>query len=117
MAGRTDMDIVNVDAAFGLFESQKRGKCMVIGRSGNEGLNIGNIMRCLGGGHPAAGSAVLKDVNADAVEERITERIEGNQQTSVQISDLIAFPVFTVFPDLLIIIKKNCRFLPPCRAV
>ncbi len=113
------MDIANVDAAFGLFESQKRGKCMVIGRSGNEGLNIGSIMRCIGGGgHPAAGSAVLKDVNADAVEELIMELIEGNQQTSVQISDLMSFPVFTVDTGITmaeagrLLREKGCTGLP-----
>jgi tRNA nucleotidyltransferase (CCA-adding enzyme) len=91
------MDIANVDAAFGLFETGGRGKCMVIGRSAVEGLNIGSIMRCLGGGgHPAAGSAMLQDVNPDAVEAMILELIEGNQQASVRVSDLMSFPVISV---------------------
>jgi nanoRNase/pAp phosphatase (c-di-AMP/oligoRNAs hydrolase) len=90
-------EILNVDAAFGVFVDEDRDKCMVIGRSNADGLDIGSIMRGMGGGgHPAAGSAVLKSVNPDVVEEIIRALIEGNQQASVQISDLMSFPVFTV---------------------
>ena len=49
-----------------------------------------------GGGHPAAGSAVLKSVNPDAVKDMIRELIQGNQQAYVQVSDLMSFPVYTV---------------------
>ncbi len=90
-------EILNVDAAFGVFVDEDRDKCMVIGRSNADGLDIGSIMRGMGGGgHPAAGSAVLKSVNPDVVEEIIRALIEGNQQASIQISDLMSFPVFTV---------------------
>ncbi len=93
-------EILNVDAAFGVFVDEDRDKCMVIGRSNVDGLDIGSIMRSMGGGgHPAAGSAVLKSVNPDAVEDMIRELIQGNQQASVQISDLMSFPVYTVPPD------------------
>ena len=93
-------DIVNVDAAFGIFTDQHKGRTMVIGRSEVEGLNVGMIMRSMGGGgHPAAGSALLKEVNPDAVEKWIVELIKGNQQASVQIGDLMSFPVMTVSPE------------------
>ena len=96
---RMYMDIANVDAAFGLFETRGQGKCIVIGRSGVEGLNIGSIMHCLGGGgHPSAGSAVLQEVNPDAVESMIADLIRGNQQASVQVLDLMSFPVISVEP-------------------
>jgi len=93
-------DIVNVDAAFGLFESpQKNGptRCMLIGRSDNDSLDVGNIMKSLGGGgHPGAGSAMLTGVNLKTAEQMIVDLIQGNQQSSVQISDLMSFPVFSV---------------------
>ena len=96
-------DIVNVDAAFGLFVTiDKKGtqRCMVIGRSDNEGLDMGTIMKSLGGGgHPGAGSAMLKGINPGAAEEMIVDLIEGNQQSSVQISDLMSFPVYSVSTD------------------
>ncbi len=113
------MNIANVDAAFGLFESRDQNKCMVIGRAANEGLDIGGIMRCLGGGgHPAAGSAVLKGVNPQVVEEMITDLIAGNQQTSVQVSDLMSFPVHTVEAGTsmreagMLLRNKGCTGLP-----
>jgi len=94
-------EILNVDAAFGIFENPLKKTCMVIGRSISDGIHIGAIMRSLGGGgHPGAGSAMLKSVNPDTVEEMILELIAGNQQASVQISDLMSFPVFTVTSDM-----------------
>lgn len=93
-------DIMNVDTAFGIFVDEERNRCMVIGRSTDEGLDVSKIMRSMGGGgHPAAASAVLKGVNPEAVEEWILELIQGNQQTSVQISDLMSFPVRNVPPE------------------
>lgn len=116
---RMYMDIANVDAAFGLFQSKGSKKCMVIGRAANEGLDIGGIMRCLGGGgHAAAGSAMLKDVNMDAVEAMIADLISGNQQASVQVSDLMSFPVFSITSDTtmaearLLMRQKDCTGLP-----
>jgi nanoRNase/pAp phosphatase (c-di-AMP/oligoRNAs hydrolase) len=91
------IDIANLDAAFGLFDNQDHSKCMVIGRSVAETLDIGAMMRTLGGGgHSAAGSAVLKGVNPDAIEEMILNLIEGNQQSSIQVSDLMSFPVISI---------------------
>jgi len=116
---RMYMDIANVDAAFGLFQSKGGKKCMVIGRAANEGLDIGSIMRCLGGGgHAAAGSAMLKDVKMEAVESMISDLISGNQQASVQVSDLMSFPVYSVASDTsmaearLLMRRKDCTGLP-----
>ena len=93
-------DIVNVDAAFGLFINEgKKGKnkCIVIGRSNNDDLNIGMLMKSLGGGgHPGAGSAMLKGVKSETVEKIIIDLMTGNRYSSVQISDLMSFPVFLV---------------------
>jgi nanoRNase/pAp phosphatase (c-di-AMP/oligoRNAs hydrolase)/CBS domain-containing protein len=115
-------DIANVDAAFGLFTStSKKGnsKCMVIGRSENDGLDVGGIMKSLGGGgHPGAGSAMLKGANPEAVEQMIVDLIQGNQQSSVQISDLMSFPVFSVPSDTSmakaakILRDRGCTGLP-----
>jgi len=112
-------EIVNADAAFGIFVNKKQGKCMVIGRSVSDTLNIGLIMRSLGGGgHPGAGSAMLKSANPAAVEEMIKELIEGNQQSSVRVSDLMSFPVITVSPDTkmkevaMLLREKGCSGFP-----
>ena len=93
-------EIVNVDAAFGIFVHPKRGNIIVIGRSGSDGFDVGLIMRALGGGgHPAAGSALIKSVNPEGVEQMIVKLISGNQPTAVQISDLMSYPVVTLSPD------------------
>jgi len=93
-------EILNVDAAFGIFVDEERNQCMIIGRSNADGFDIGTIMRSMGGGgHPAAGSALLESVNPDTVEDMIRELIQGNQQASVQISDLMSFPVVAVSPN------------------
>jgi len=100
MVVRMFRELLNVDAAFGIFSSQQNKKCMVIGRSDNDGLNVGSIMRSLGGGgHPGAGSAMLKEVNPDAVASMIKALIHGNQEASVQVSDMMSSPVYTILPD------------------
>jgi tRNA nucleotidyltransferase (CCA-adding enzyme) len=90
-------EIVNVDVAFGVFQDVDRNKCMVIGRSAVDEVNIGMLMRSLGGGgHPGAGSALLKAVHPDTIEEIIIELLSGNQHSSVMLSDIMSYPVITV---------------------
>jgi nanoRNase/pAp phosphatase (c-di-AMP/oligoRNAs hydrolase) len=43
-------EILNVDAAFGIFSDKAHNRCMIIGRSNADGLDIGSIMRSMGGG-------------------------------------------------------------------
>ena len=93
-------EIVNVDAAFGIFKDVERDKCMVIGRSNVDEINIGLIMRSMGGGgHPGAGSALLKATNPEVVKEMLEELIAGNQHSSVMLSDIMSYPVMTVTED------------------
>lgn len=112
-------ELLNADAAFGIFTTRDGDRSMVIGRSNVEGLSVGGIMQTLGGGgHPGAGSAMLRNVNPEAVEQMILELIQGNQQASVQVSDLMSFPVETVSPDRTmgevakLLRRKGCTGLP-----
>lgn len=112
-------EIMNVDAAFGIFSDKEKGRCIVIARSAIDGLNMGILMKSLGGGgHPGAGSAMLRNVNPDAVEAMIVDLIQGNQQASVQISDLMSFPVISISPHTpmeeaaAILRQKGCTGLP-----
>ncbi|MDJ0986650.1 MAG: CBS domain-containing protein [Desulfobacterales bacterium] len=92
-------EILNVDVVFGIFVDLKRGNTMVIGRSGADGFDVGMIMRAMGGGgHPSAGSALIKSIDPDVVEHRIIELIRGNKPSAIQISDLMSYPVVTVSP-------------------
>mgnify|MGYP000052319085 CR=1 FL=1 len=93
-------EIVNVDAAFGIFDHKESDKCIVIGRSSVGDLNIGTIMRSMGGGgHPGAGSAMLRSVNPSALRDWIVELLEGNQESSIQVRDLMSYPVHSVASD------------------
>ncbi|MBF0227133.1 MAG: CBS domain-containing protein [Desulfobacterales bacterium] len=112
-------EIVNVDAAFGIFVDDSKAKCIIIGRSNNESLNVGSIMRSMGGGgHPGAGSSLLKSVNPDAIKEWIIELIKGNQEGSVNIKDLMSYPVHTVESSIPMrevmekLRKKGCTGFP-----
>lgn len=112
-------EILNLDAAFGIFVHDEHEKCFIIGRSTVEAINIGTIMRSMGGGgHPGAGSAMLKNVNPDALYDWILELLKGNQQASVQVGDLMSYPVITVPSDASmekvaeILRKEGCTGLP-----
>ncbi|GAB6143952.1 CBS domain-containing protein [Desulfocicer niacini] len=112
-------EIVNVDAAFGIFNDVERDRCMVIGRSNIEGINIGVIMRSMGGGgHPGAGSALLKKTNPDVIKEMVVEMVKGNQHSSVMLSDIMSYPVTTVHEDTsvddvaMILREKGCTGMP-----
>jgi tRNA nucleotidyltransferase (CCA-adding enzyme) len=112
-------DILNVDAAFGIFVHKDNERSIVIGRSGVDDINIGSIMRSMrGGGHPGAGSAMIKSVKPEALKEWLLELLRGNQQASVQVSDLMSYPVFSVTSDMSMssvadfIEEKGCTGLP-----
>ncbi|MCF8026290.1 MAG: CBS domain-containing protein [Desulfobacteraceae bacterium] len=112
-------EIVNVDVAVGIFVQRENDKCIVIGRSIVSDLNIGAVMRSMGGGgHPGAGSALLKSVNPNSVKEWIVELLKGNQESSVQVRDLMSSPVISVTSDTSmsevsrILEVENCTGLP-----
>ena len=93
-------ELMNVDVAIGIFQDTQKDKCMVIGRSGVDEINIGVLMRSLGGGgHPGAGSALVKGANPDALLETVMELLKGNQYSSVMLSDIMSYPVVTVKAD------------------
>jgi nanoRNase/pAp phosphatase (c-di-AMP/oligoRNAs hydrolase) len=112
-------EITNVDAAFGIFTDGERDRSIVIGRSHIDEIDIGTIVRSMGGGgHPAAGSVMLKSVSPASIEEWIRELIEGNQRSSVRVSDLMSFPIFTVSADetmgkvAAVLREKGCTGIP-----
>ena len=91
--------ILNVETAFGVFEMDGN-RCLVIGRSTAGGLDVAAVMRHMGGGgHPGAGSAMLKLADPEAVEAWIRVMIGEGHQTPVQIQDLMSFPVMTLHPE------------------
>jgi len=112
-------EILNVDAAFGVFGIKDQGKCIVIGRSNIDMINIGTVMQRMGGGgHPAAGSVLLNETDKDAVEKNITDFIKRGQLSAPQVSDLMSFPVVTIAADAkmkivaMLLREKGCTGVP-----
>ncbi len=92
--------IVNVDALFVIFTSDDRHS--IIGRSGVESIDIGLILSMFGGGgHGAAGSATVKDLEmtVEKIFEKITTAIVANSSESIHIADIMSFPVISVTPE------------------
>ena len=90
-------EILNADAAFGLFQDKDRGTCTVIARSNGDKVDVGSIMRSLGGGgHPGAASAQVRDQSMEAVEGRIRDHLTGTPRVTLQVKDLMSSPVVSV---------------------
>ncbi len=93
-------EIVNVDAAFGIFSNRDRQQSIVIGRSHIDSIDMGAIMRKIGGGgHSGAGSAVLKSIEPEMINTLIIDAIQEYQQEPARVSDLMSFPVLSVSPE------------------
>jgi CBS domain-containing protein len=92
--------------------------CIVIGRSITDEVNIGGIIRRMGGGgHPGAGSVMLKSIKPEAVKETIVELVKNDNKT-VSLGDLMSYPIISVTSDTpmkkvaLILRKKGFTGLP-----
>jgi len=91
--------VLNVEAAFGLFLIPG-DRCLIIGRSIADAINVGTIMRCMGGGgHPGAGSTMIKAVNPGVLAAWIRILISGESHASGQIRDLMTTSVVTLTPE------------------
>ncbi|MDY6790066.1 MAG: CBS domain-containing protein [Thermodesulfobacteriota bacterium] len=92
--------ILNVETAFGIF-ALDGNRCLVIGRSSSRGIDVAAVMRHMGGGgHPGAGSAMLKSTDPAAVEDWIRAMIGEDHQASMKIRDLMSFPVLSLNPEM-----------------
>lgn len=93
-------EILNVDVAFGLFAHRNRNTCIVIARSNSEQIDVGTIMRNMGGGgHPGAGSALIRAKSMDEIEKWIHEQLTSDKHPSIQVRDLMSFPVTSIRED------------------
>lgn len=92
--------IVNVDALFVIFTSEDRHA--IIGRSGVEGIDIGQILQLFGGGgHSGAGSATVKDAETPVskIIDTICTALAAKSTETAKIADIMSFPVVSVGPD------------------
>ncbi|MBI9090806.1 MAG: CBS domain-containing protein [Desulfobacterium sp.] len=85
-------DFKGLDAAFGIFITD-HSKVMVIARSNSRGLDVGAVVRALGGGgHPAAGSAVVKGMALETVVERVEVLIQEVSQKDILAREIMSAP-------------------------
>lgn len=92
--------IINVDAIFVTFINDS--SYTVIGRSRVDQIHIGKMMYAFGGGgHAGAGSATIKKsrISATEVRKKIINLLTEEQTETVQVYDIMSFPVFTVTSD------------------
>ncbi len=90
--------LINTDAVFAIFINDEHSST-VIGRSGTDRINVGNILKQLGGGgHPGAASATIKTsvLTPQQIKETITINLKNSNVSAVQIADLMSYPVTMV---------------------
>ncbi len=92
-------EIKGLDAAFGIFATGS-DRCMVIGCSGAQEIDIGGIMRKLGGGgHTGAGSAMVRSEDAESVRHRVVELIADQlNRPRTWVRDIMSKPEVSVPP-------------------
>ena len=80
-----------LDVAVGVFPTDLDSKCMIIGRSKPQGVNIGHVMRKLGGGgHTGAGSAVIKGMSSGNITETLMELIRNAVEKDILVGDIMS---------------------------
>ncbi|EMS81016.1 CBS domain-containing protein [Desulfotignum phosphitoxidans] len=89
-----------LDAVFGIF-STDQNKVMVIGRSNPDAVDVGAVVRALGGGgHPGAGSAVVKEDDLAKITEKITTLIRETGRKSSLVKEIMLHAArFVLRPD------------------
>lgn len=79
-----------VDAAFGVFQSDTQ-KSMVIGRGKPQFIDVGKIMRSLGGGgHPGAGSAIIKNVTPEEGAQQVKALVERSCNDATEVCAIMS---------------------------
>ena len=92
-------EITGVDTALGVFAIEGDNKCMVIGRGGSSGLDLGAMMRKLGGGgHPGAGSAMVKSEDPETLYQKIRTLLKEMDRPEVCVRDIMSAPKHCLSP-------------------
>jgi len=93
-------ELKGLDAAFGIFCTESH-RCVVIGRGASHGVDIGAVVRQLGGGgHPAAGSAMIKTEHPTQVYRNVVDLISNTKRPQMVISAIMSQPRICLSPDV-----------------
>jgi len=93
--------IINTDAVFVIFVNDDSSST-IIGRSGVDRIDIGAMLRKVGGGgHPAAGSATVKSdiYSPQELKQKIIDSIKQIRSNGAIVADLMSFPVTFISAD------------------
>lgn len=94
-------DVHNLNALFSIVQMGDR--TYVVGRSKIVPVNVGDILRRIGGGgHPTAGSAVLYRTSVEEARERLLGVLEQEVRPEAIAREVMAFPVDTIGPECTI---------------
>lgn len=93
-------ELRGVDACFGVFKSDSQ-KCMVIGRGNPRLIDVGHVMRALGGGgHPGAGSAVIRNASPEEAALQVRSFIDHACNNAIEVRSVMSDPTpFTIEAD------------------
>ncbi len=81
-----------LDAAFGIFPTSL-DKCMVIGRGNPQKIDVGAVVRAMGGGgHPGAGSATIKGAESAAVARQLINLVKQATRREILVRDIMSAP-------------------------
>jgi len=90
--------LINAQAVFSIFINDETSST-VIGRSGNDCIDVGAVLKQFGGGgHPGAASATVKtrDFSPEELKTKLIEIIKENRTNSAVVADLMSYPVTIV---------------------
>ena len=104
-------DITGADAVFAIFSDEHNSRCMVIARSNAEGVDVGAIMRVLGGGgHARAASAQIVGDSSKKVLEWVNNIVAEACVVAPLVKDIMTSPVDTVLStDIMEEVFKQFR--------
>jgi CBS domain-containing protein len=93
-------ELKGLDAAFGIFCTD-RDRCLVIGRGGRGDIDVGAVVRKLGGGgHPAAGSAMVRTEHPTHVYRQVVDLLTRTEQPRVRVKDIMSEPKLSLSPTI-----------------
>ncbi|MGM0502264.1 MAG: CBS domain-containing protein [Bacillota bacterium] len=94
-------ELHNADALFVL--TKYNGKLLVIGRSNDDSINVGEVLKYFGGGgHNRAASATIKledDTELIEWQEKVLQVVREKVNPAILVEDIMSTPVETITPD------------------
>ncbi len=94
------MNIMGDDAIFAIMHFEKDKRVQIIGRSRVPYVDVGAMLRELGGGgHPGAAAATFKKTTPEEVSVRLAALIESTTLRPTRVRDMMSSPVVTVAHD------------------